>query len=114
MDTRSPTSATDPPLCQAVARAYRAGIVVVASAGNYGQTSTAAPVPGGITSPGNSPYAITVGAIDTAGTVDTIGRQTLQPYSSQWPTAFDMGVKPDVVAPGGRSWYQLEAQKLIT
>ena len=54
-------AATDP-LCIAVERAVKAGIVVVASAGNYGLTSTGAPVLGGITSPGNSPAAITVGA----------------------------------------------------
>ena len=40
------------------------------SAGNYGLTSTGAPVLGGITSPGNSPVAITVGALDTNGTLD--------------------------------------------
>ena len=100
-------SATDP-LCQAVQRAVKAGIVVVASAGNYGLTSTGAPVLGGITSPGNSPYAITVGAIDTAGTVDR-SDDKVAPYSSRGPTAFDMGVKPDVVAPGTRL-VSLEAQ----
>ena len=31
-------SYVDDPLCQAVERAYRAGLVVVASAGNYGKT----------------------------------------------------------------------------
>ena len=101
------SSVTDP-LCQAVARAVKAGIVVVASAGNYGVTSTGAPVLGGITSPGNSPYALTVGAIDTAGTVDR-SDDTIAPYSSRGPSAFDMGVKPDVVAPGTRL-VSLEAQ----
>src|SRR5262249_46309968 len=48
-------SALDP-LCQAVQRAVTAGITVVVSAGNYGLTSTGAPVLGGITSPGNSPF----------------------------------------------------------
>ena len=62
-------SATDP-LCRAVARAVQAGLVVVVSAGNYGQTATGAPILGGITSPGNSPFAITVGALDAMGTVD--------------------------------------------
>ena len=59
----SEPAATDP-LCRAVARAVRAGLVVVVSAGNYGQTATGTPVLGGITSPGNSPFAITVGALD--------------------------------------------------
>ncbi len=93
-------AATDP-LCRAVKRAVEAGIVVVASAGNYGLTSTGAPVLGGITSPGNSPYALTVGALDTAGTVDR-SDDAVAPYSSKGPTAFDMAVKPDIVAPGTR------------
>ena len=47
----------DDPLCEAVERASRAGILVVAAAGNYGQTSDGSgkTVIGGITSPGNSP-----------------------------------------------------------
>jgi len=89
------------PLCQAVARAVNAGIVVVASAGNYGVTSTGAPVLGGISSPGNSPYAITVGAIDTKGTVDRSDDE-IAAYSSKGPTRYDFAVKPDVVAPGSR------------
>jgi serine protease AprX len=93
-------SATDP-LCQAVARAVAAGVTVVASAGNYGLTAAGQPVLGGITSPGNSPLAITVGAIDTKGTVDASDDE-VAPYSSKGPTAFDGAVKPDVVAPGTR------------
>jgi serine protease AprX len=41
----------DDPLDQAVERAYRAGLVVVASAGNCGKTQDGAAVIGGITSP---------------------------------------------------------------
>ena len=93
-------AATDP-LCIAVERAVKAGIVVVTSAGNYGLTSTGAPVLGGITSPGNSPAAITVGAIDTKGTADRFD-DVVAPYSSRGPTRFDFSVKPDVVAPGTR------------
>ena len=92
-------AATDP-LCRAVARAVQAGLVVVVSAGNYGLTSTGTPILGGITSPGNSPWAITVGALDTAGTVDRADDR-VAPYSSRGPTRFDFAVKPDVVAPGG-------------
>ena len=86
----------------------QAGVVVIASAGDYGVTSTGAPVLGGITSPGNSPYAITVGAIDTAGTV-TRSDDTVAAYSSKGPTRYDLAVKPDVVAPGTRI-VSLEAQ----
>jgi serine protease AprX len=94
------SAATDP-LCRAVSRAAAAGIVVVASAGNYGRTEDGAPVLGGITSPGNSPDAITVGAIDTNGTVDR-SDDAVAPYSSRGPTRFDFAVKPDVLAPGSR------------
>ena len=100
-------SAIDP-LCQAVARAVQAGVVVVASAGNYGVTSKGEPVLGGITSPGNSPFAITVGAIDTAGTISR-SDDTVAAYSSKGPTRYDLAVKPDVVAPGTRI-VSLEAQ----
>lgn len=94
------SSATDP-LCVAVERAVRAGIVVVASAGNYGQTTTGANVLGGITSPGNAPNAITVGALDTKGTTDR-SDDIVAAYSSRGPTAIDLQVKPDLVAPGTR------------
>lgn len=89
------------PLGRAVARAAAAGIVVVASAGNYGRTSDGAPVLGGITSPGNAPQALTVGALDTLGTADR-GDDRVADFSSRGPTRFDMIVKPDVVAPGTR------------
>jgi len=47
------------PMCRAVERAARAGIVVVAAAGNFGQDQNGNKVYGGITSPGISPSAIT-------------------------------------------------------
>jgi serine protease AprX len=100
-------SATDP-LCQAVVRAVAAGVTVVVSAGNYGLTSTGQPVLGGITSPGNSPAALTVGATDTKGTLDTSDDE-LAPYSSKGPARYEIVVKPDVVAPGTRI-VSLEAQ----
>ena len=56
---------------------------------------------GGITSPGNSPAAITVGALDTNGTLST-SDDVVAPYSSRGPTRYDLAVKPDVVAPGTR------------
>jgi serine protease AprX len=100
-------SATDP-LCRAVARAVAAGITVSVSAGNYGLTSTGAPVLGGITSPGNSPAALTVGALDTRGTIDP-SDDIVAPFSSRGPARYEIVVKPDVVAPGTRI-VSLEAQ----
>ncbi|HXO32073.1 MAG TPA: S8 family serine peptidase, partial [Candidatus Acidoferrales bacterium] len=55
------------PLCQAVEAAWKNGIVVVVSAGNNGRTQ-AADGYGTVTSPGNDPYVITVGAMKPMGT----------------------------------------------
>ena len=65
-------SYTDDPLAQAVQRLIDDGVVVVASAGNYGKVNVDGqdvPVFGGISSPGNLPDVITVGALNTFGTV---------------------------------------------
>ncbi|HUC77996.1 MAG TPA: S8 family peptidase, partial [Vicinamibacterales bacterium] len=89
----------DDPLCEAVERAVAAGIVVVTAAGNQGQSTDGKTVLGSITSPGNSPYALTVGALDTHNTPQR-SDDTLAPYSSRGPTRFDLVIKPDVSAPG--------------
>ncbi len=89
----------DDPLCEAVERAVRAGITVVVAAGNAGQTADGTPAFGTITSPGNSPHALTVGAIDTHGTADRAD-DTLAAYSSKGPTRYDLVLKPDLAAPG--------------
>jgi serine protease AprX len=93
-------SATDP-LCEEVLKATQAGIVVVASAGNSGKMPDGRPILGGISSPGNSPWAITVGALNTW---ETNGRSddSVTTYSSRGPTRYDLAVKPDVVAPGNK------------
>ena len=93
--------ASTDPLCEAVKRAVQAGIVVVASAGNRGKTEDGQPILGGITSPGNSPYAITVGALNTWNTVQR-SDDSVTTYSSRGPTRYDLAVKPDVVAPGNK------------
>lgn len=94
-------SASTDPLCAAVERAVNAGIVVIASAGNHGKTEDGSPILGGISSPGNSPHAITVGALNTRNTVSR-SDDTVATYSSRGPTRFDLAVKPDVVAPGNK------------
>jgi serine protease AprX len=92
--------ASTDPLVIAVERAVRAGIVVVAAAGNYGYNPETGVVGyAGITSPGNAPSAITVGAYDTHETVSRFD-DTIPAYSSRGPTWFDGYAKPDFVAPG--------------
>jgi serine protease AprX len=85
------------PLCQAVERAWKAGIVVVASAGNDGALGY-----GSIGSPGNDPYVITVGASNNYLS-GTRGDDLVATYSSRGPTYLDHVVKPDVLAPGNRT-----------
>ena len=93
-------AATDP-LCEAVAEAVQAGIVVVVAAGNSGKSADGRMVLGGITSPGNSPLALTVGALNTWATVRR-SDDSVTTYSSRGPTRFDLAVKPDVAAPGNK------------
>src|SRR6185369_15387527 len=91
----------DDRLCQAVERAYRAGIVIVASAGNFGKTTEGKAIYGGITTPGISPFAITVGALNTKGTPFRSDDEVAS-YSSKGPTLFDRLIKPDLIAPGNK------------
>ena len=68
--------------------------MVVVAAGNLGRNGYAT-----ITSPGNSPYAITVGAMKTEGTPNR-NDDLIASYSSRGPSWIDYEVKPDIVAPG--------------
>jgi serine protease AprX len=81
------------PLDQAVEAMWRAGFVVVTSAGNNG------PQRGTITSPGDDPLVITVGALDDKDTVPT-GDDAVPSFSSNGPTSWDGWWKPDLLAPG--------------
>ena len=98
----SESPATDP-LVRAVEDAVRAGIVVVASAGNYGiNQETGEAGYAGITSPGNAPSAITVGALDMHDTSDR-GDDTVAPYSSRGPAWYSdwpnrISSLPDIVS----------------
>jgi serine protease AprX len=73
------------PLCMAVQQAWQAGIVVVVAAGNDGRdNSQGTSGYGTITSPGNSPYVITVGAMNTEGTL-TPTDDKIASYSRKCP-----------------------------
>lgn len=70
------------------------------AAGNYGKNPQTGQIGyAGITSPGNAPSAITVGALRTEDTV-TRSDDRIADYSSAGPTWYDGLVKPDFVAPG--------------
>ena len=81
------------PINRAVERAWASGIVVVAAAGNSGANAET------ITAPGNDPYIITVGAINTRRTPGYWADDTLPSWSATGPTR-DGFVKPDVLASG--------------
>ena len=67
-------SYTQDPLCQAVEAAWKAGIVVVVAAGNYGRVSVNGSNGfGTITAPGNDPFVITVGAMKSNGSSNPRG-----------------------------------------
>ena len=91
----------DDPVCQAIERAWRVNIVTVAAAGNFGKTADGTEILGGITSPGNCPYAITAGALNTKGTTYR-SDDVIATYSSRGPTAIDHLIKPDLLAPGNK------------
>jgi len=92
-------SYTKDPLTLAAKRAVDAGIVVVAAAGNRGLTAAGAAEYGGVTSPGNAPWVLTVGAANDRGTVDRAD-DVVAEFSSRGPAAIDRAAKPDIVAHG--------------
>jgi hypothetical protein len=82
------------PLNQAVMKAWQAGIVVVAAAGNAGPAAQT------IEAPGNVPYVITVGAMTDNFTPWNQSNWKLASFSSTGPT-YEGFVKPEILAPGG-------------
>jgi serine protease AprX len=92
-------SYTTDPLTLAAKRAVDAGIVVVAAAGNNGRAPDGTPQYAGVTSPGNAPWVLTVGASSHMGTIDR-SDDTMAVFSSRGPGAVDYHAKPDLVAPG--------------
>ena len=87
------------PLTLAAKRAVAAGIVVVAAGGNNGRGPSGRVRYGGVTSPGNAPWVVTVGASSHMGTPDRAD-DTIAAFSSRGPGAIDYAAKPDIVSPG--------------
>lgn len=87
---RSTLSAQDDPLSWAAEAAWKSGIVVVASAGNDGETSV------GLASPAYNPWVIAVGATDNKGT-STAADDSVAPFSN---TGNGISRAPDLLAPG--------------
>jgi serine protease AprX len=81
------------PLARAVERLWFAGVVVVAAAGNYGDTKA-----GVVHAPANDPFVITVGASDVSGTV-AVTNDFAAPWSAYGYT-LDGFAKPELSAPG--------------
>ncbi|MFT6700516.1 MAG: serine protease AprX [Pseudomonadales bacterium] len=91
------------PINQAVMKLWEAGIVVITSAGNSGQNDMS------ITSPGNNPYIITVGAVTDSYTPFDFNDDRVTTFSSTGPTVEGF-VKPEVVAYGGHVAAKLDNQ----
>ncbi|MCC2668167.1 MAG: alkaline serine protease [Armatimonadetes bacterium] len=93
------------PLCRAVETSWKAGMVVVVSAGNLGRVDIRNPESGvrfgSITAPGNDPLVITVGATRANGTGAPTDDE-MATFSSRGPTQVDHVMKPDLVAAGNR------------
>lgn len=80
------------PVCLAVEKAWKAGLVVCVAAGNSG------PENGTINSPGIHPDVITVGALNDIDPEQPVG-SIVADFSSRGPTR-DGLIKPDVLSPG--------------
>jgi serine protease AprX len=109
------------PLTLATKAVVDKGIVVVGAAGNFGKNALGQLQNGGITSPANAPWVLTVGASSTNGTFTRFD-DTMAAFSSSGPTNIDFDAKPDVVAPGvgtislaapGSTFYTEKAQFLF-
>ena len=96
----------DDPVNQAVMAAWRAGIVVVAAAGNEGPSAMTIDVPG------NVPYVVTAGALTDNYTPYDGTDDRLASFSSAGPT-FEGFVKPELVAPGGHLAASMHASSYL-
>ena len=77
------------PLAYAVEQAWNAGIVVVAAAGNDGNSGK------GLELPAADPFVLAIGGADTQGTADPSDDEV-----AEWSSRGDGVRNPDVIAPG--------------
>jgi serine protease AprX len=91
LSTESPLPPAFDPLSRALERLWARGVTVVTAAGNEG------PEKGSVSSPGNDPVVLTVGALDELGTSNRSG-DAVADFSSRG-TEYAVA-KPDLVAPG--------------
>ncbi len=87
------------PLTLAARQLVSAGVIVVSAAGNNGRDPDGVTQYGGITSPGNAPWVLTVGASSHMGTINRAD-DTIAAFSSRGASSVDANAKPDIVAPG--------------
>jgi serine protease AprX len=85
------------PLAYAAEQAWKAGIVVVAAAGNSGYQLNHGAT--GIADPADDPFVIGVGGTDTLGTATT-GDDVVGSYSASAAACYVTCKNPDFVAPG--------------
>jgi serine protease AprX len=90
LSTSSPLPPVFDPLNRALERLWATGVTVVAAAGNDGPE-------GEVSSPGNSPTLLTVGALDEAGTAERAD-DSIAAFSSG--SSGSGTSKPELVAPG--------------
>jgi len=87
--TNSTQSSLTDPLDAAVERVWKAGVVVVAAAGNEGQQNAV------LTDPADDPYVLAVGA---SGSYTTAGAQ--EPFVTSFTNSGNYGRHVDITAPG--------------
>jgi serine protease AprX len=95
LHSTTPSNFWRDPLDKAVEKLWFSGVTVVAAAGNYGSGTTASGVK---YAPGNDPFVITVGAVDS-GATSRVDDDSIAPWSA-WGRTYDGFLKPEVVAPG--------------
>lgn len=95
LHSTSPSHFVDDPLDKAVEKLWFAGVVVVTAAGNYGVDGKATQVR---YAPANDPFVITVGALDSKGTLKR-SDDAAAPWSAYGYTV-DGFAKPEIGAAG--------------